>query len=205
MEHEKCYVYKPGGERPAKRRRIEPGIEHSRRLREQTFKELWEIQEKRVKNVLDAADEKTQSVVTKFIAASHTHEDNQSRLKLPTGLVVAGPSIASHGSFFDQLSEKVALEGENIFALLQSSECPNLKTLLSALIKKTTQSGSNFDDDDEDDTFSRPRKGPRLLSYDLQILFEWMQEHGIERAVIAFQDSEAFEGHLIAEVVDVLR
>ncbi|KAK3044039.1 hypothetical protein LTS18_002333, partial [Coniosporium uncinatum] len=112
--------------------------------------------------------------------------------------------IASHGSFFNQLSEKVASEGEDTFALIQSNECPNLKTLLGTLIKKATLSGRNFDDEDEDGPISRPRKGPRLLSYDLRLLFKWMQENSMERAVVAFQDSEALDGNLIAEVVDVL-
>jgi len=205
MEHQRCYVYKPEEKRPAKRRRVDPGVESSRKLREQTFQELWEAQAKRVRDVLDAANEKTQNAVTDFIADSHTGKNGRSRVKLPTGLVVAGPSIASHGSFFNQLSEKVASEGEDTFALIQSNECPNLKTLLGTLIKKATLSGRNFDDEDEDGPISRPRKGPRLLSYDLRLLFKWMQENSMERAVVAFQDSEALDGNLIAEVVDVLR
>ena len=48
-------------------------------------------------------------------------------------------------------------------------------------------------------------KGPRFLAYDLQILCDYVREHSLSRVVLLLQDSESFEGSLLAELVEVLR
>jgi origin recognition complex subunit 3 len=48
-------------------------------------------------------------------------------------------------------------------------------------------------------------QGSRHLNYDLQILHDYVQENLLSRVVLSFQDSEAFEGNLIADLVDVLK
>lgn len=45
----------------------------------------------------------------------------------------------------------------------------------------------------------------RQLNYDLQILYDHVQNHAISKIVVSFQDSEAFEGKLLAELIDVFR
>ena len=44
-------------------------------------------------------------------------------------------------------------------------------------------------------------KGRKLLNFDLQILQTYVESHGSSRVVIAFQDSDAFDGDLLAELV----
>lgn len=84
---------------------------------------------------------------------------------------------------------------------LTSSECPNLKTLLKNLIRKATSA----DDDDGDEHVFTRRKGPRLLNYDLQLLFEWCKEQSPANVVVAFRDSEALEGSLLADAIQLMR
>ncbi|KAF1981426.1 origin recognition complex subunit [Aulographum hederae CBS 113979] len=204
MEHQKCYIYTPPteSEPPAKKRKVnESGLQASWRLREKTFQELWGQQEKRIQTVLDNANQTTLTSISNFVAKAAEQTEGSS--KIPIGLIVAGPSIASHGTFFSQLSDRIVGESRTCFVSISSSECPNLKTLLSTLIKKATARRS-LDEDDEGLITTSSRKGPRLLSYDLQLLYDYVQETGKVAVVIAFQDSEAFDGFLISEVASVL-
>jgi origin recognition complex subunit 3 len=125
---------------------------------------------------------------------------------IPTGLIVAGPSIASHGPFFERLNRKIRKGDKGgTYVLLTSEECPNLKTLLKNLIKKVTSQV----EDDEDDEQSRPtassRHGPRLLNYDLGHILEWQYKNNAKSIVVAFQDSEAFETGLLTDTIDLLQ
>ena len=47
-------------------------------------------------------------------------------------------------------------------------------------------------------------KGVRLLNFDLQILYEYMQQHSIGRILLSFQNAESFDGNVLAEIIDVL-
>ena len=44
-----------------------------------------------------------------------------------------------------------------------------------------------------------------VLNFDLHILYDYVQEHSLSKVVLLFQDSEAFEGSLLADLVDILR
>ncbi|KAL9088735.1 MAG: hypothetical protein Q9165_006044 [Trypethelium subeluteriae] len=77
----------------------------------------------------------------------------------------------------------------------------NLKNLLKNIIQRATSRSEGLDDNE--DEFAHLRNGPRLLNYDLRILQEWAAEHRVEKVVVAFEDSEAFDAALLAEVIDV--
>lgn len=48
MEYEKAYVFKTG-ERPAKRRRVEPnGLQSTWKLRQEAYQEAWQSQQQRI-------------------------------------------------------------------------------------------------------------------------------------------------------------
>ncbi|EOD51879.1 putative origin recognition complex subunit 3 protein [Neofusicoccum parvum UCRNP2] len=171
MEHEKCYVFKPQEDRPSKRRRVNGASDNaSLELRKKTCRELWDAQQGRIDEVIDHVNRATLDEIISFIKTAYFNQDQAT--KIPTGLVVAGPSIASHAQFFDSLAERAAHEAQSTFVALSSNECPNLKTLLKNLIRKATSA----EDDDGDEHVSTRRKGPKLLNYDLQLLFEWCKE-----------------------------
>ena len=141
----------------------------------------------------------TQDEITTFIKDSDFSPDQGSRI--PAGLVVAGPAIASHAQFFDSLAERVSNETESVFVSLKSTECPNLKTLLKNVIRKATAA----EEDDGDEHVVTRRKGPKLLNYDLQLLYEWCQDQQPKHVVVTFQDSEAFDGPLLADTIQLMR
>ncbi|KAK8236232.1 origin recognition complex subunit [Phyllosticta capitalensis] len=198
MEHEKCYVFKPTDERSSKRRRVAAKESPSWTLRKRTCRELWEVQEGRINKIVADVHRSTQDEITTFIKDSDFSPDQGSRI--PAGLVVAGPAIASHAQFFDSLAERVSNETESVFVSLKSTECPNLKTLLKNVIRKATAA----EEDDGDEHVVTRRKGPKLLNYDLQLLYEWCQDQQPKHVVVTFQDSEAFDGPLLADTIQLM-
>lgn len=89
--------------------------------------------------------------------------------------------------------------------MLTSGECPNLKTLLKALIKKVTSRVEDDDEDGMDGPSTSSRKGPKLLNYDLGHVQEWQKKNRKSSIVVAIQDSEAFDAGLLAEMVDLFQ
>jgi origin recognition complex subunit 3 len=198
MNHEKSYIF--ARERQAKRRCVESsGLDSSWHLRERTYRELWSEEQRRVNEVLENANRATLDDLIKFLKDAG---DIENRKKSPCGMILAGPSIAAHASLFDQLSQRITAETSSSFVLLTSVDAPNLKTLLKAIIK----GGISRRDADEEDVemMSSVRRGPKLLSYDLQLLYEWVSEKHVEQVVVAFRDTEAFDSNVLSEALELL-
>lgn len=125
-------------------------------------------------------------------------------IAIPTGLVIVGPSIASHSPFFERLGQRIKNDTNSSYAVLTSGESPNLKTLLKNLIKKAT-SRLEEDDDDEDlgHASSSSRRGPKLLNFDLGHLQEWQAKNRAQKIVVVIQDSEAFDANILVELIDL--
>lgn len=47
-------------------------------------------------------------------------------------------------------------------------------------------------------------QGPRYLNYDLHILYDHVRVHSLSRVVLLFQDGEALEGSLLADLTEIL-
>ncbi|KAI9695972.1 MAG: hypothetical protein M1820_008313 [Bogoriella megaspora] len=201
MEYEKCYVLDTPIERPSKKRKIDnSGLQGSWDRRKKLYQEQWARQEQRFHDVLQKANHNVISDITDFVANESPITENS---KIPTGIIVGGPDLSSQVTLFTQLESEVKnLKSKSGFVSLSSRDASNLKNLLKVLIQRATSRNEGVDEDEEEPT-SR-RRGPRLLNYDLQILRDWRIERGIERVVVAFEDSEAFDSSLLAEVLDVL-
>ncbi len=146
-----------------------------------------------------------QEKIINLISTSHTSQ-NEPAFAIPTALIVAGPSIASHGPFFERLGRRVRKDVNSSYVLLNSGECPNLKTLLKNLIKKAT---SRFEDEDDEDEPERQttasKSGPKLLNYDLGHVQEWQKTHHVSSIVVAIQDSEALDAGLLGDMIDLFQ
>jgi origin recognition complex subunit 3 len=198
MDHEKSYIFSE--ERSNKRRRIESsGLDSSWPLREKIYHELWAEQQQRVDKVLENANRVTLDELVEF---TQTAKSDDSRQRLSCGLILAGPSIAAHTTLFEQLADSIVNETSSTFALVTSSDAPNLKTILKTIIKSATSRKSS--DDDEMELVSATRKGPKLLNYDLQLLHDWVVENGVEQVVVSFRDIEAFDSNVLSEAIEQL-
>ncbi|KAF2187801.1 hypothetical protein K469DRAFT_569244 [Zopfia rhizophila CBS 207.26] len=205
MEYERCYIYTPPetDERAPKRRRINKANSQAQlQERIQIYRETWFHQQERIQATLEEADRVTLEKIINFVSAS-AQTDYAEPVSIPTGLVIAGPSIASHGPFFERLGRKIKDETNSAYFLLNSGDSSNLKTFLKNLIKKAM---SRVDADDEDDLGrigSSSRNGPKLLDFDLGHLQEWHARSRADRIVVAIQDSEAFDANLLVEIIEL--
>ncbi|KAH0544505.1 hypothetical protein FGG08_001404 [Glutinoglossum americanum] len=181
-------------------------------LRFDTYQELWSGQEDRNSSRNKCKDAERccgfhkNGVACGVSKIQHVAQDllltaNEERYhgKIPTGLILAGPGIASHGLLFEQLITQIRAEDIGPVVVLTSGEASNLKTILKKLIRKTTCQVNDPDEDTkEHEVFG---KGPKLLSYDLQILYDYVKTHDSQKVTIAFQDSEAFDGVLLGDLI----
>lgn len=116
---------------------------------------------------------------------------------------MTGPNIASHTPLFEQLASRIRDE-EKIgpVVILTSKDATNLKSILKKLIRDATQQDEGIDDEEEEIV---GRKGSKLLNYDLQILQNWCKLHEGQKVVIAIQDTEAFDGTILSDLVSLFR
>ncbi|KAH7408219.1 origin recognition complex subunit [Phaeosphaeria sp. MPI-PUGE-AT-0046c] len=206
MEHERCYIYEPPAteERSPKRQRTEKYDPHAQLPeRLHIYRDIWAEQEERIKNTLEGADSAVQQKIVDFIFTAGASPD-EPKFAIPTGLIIAGPSIASHGPFFSRLGQKIRNDTDSAYVVLTSGECPNVKTLLKNLIRKITSHAEDDDEDEEDRPATSSRHGPKLLNYDLGLVQEWRKRNRVSSIVVAIQDSEAFDASLIVEIVELL-
>jgi len=152
------------------------------------------------------------------LPTKQTHCENSDTDRVPTGFIVTGPNISSQGLLFKQLSVHLKSEINGPVVTLRSGDASNLKALLKLLIRDATNQKSGIDDDEglsyEQDVGTRlssmvgtllTDKGRKLLNYDLEVLHSFVNAHGSQGVVIAFQDSEAFDTSLMSELISLFR
>ncbi|KAI9680013.1 MAG: hypothetical protein M1817_005028 [Caeruleum heppii] len=220
-EHQPCYIYQPTttrntSPRPAKRQKVEDpkkrgqtdhdhphfvrlleGKESPKHvtLRYDTFRAQQAELQDRVNDVLKDLNVGTVQEVTAFVRDA---APEKCLGKLPVGCILAGPGIASHGRLFEQIASAVSSQTRDPLVVLTSGEAPNLKGILKGLISKATKQN---DGDAQDDRASVAAGAAKLLNYDLRILHNYIKQTGAQKVVVAFQDGEAFDGNLLAELV----
>lgn len=122
--------------------------------------------------------------------------------RIPTGIILTGPGSASLNSLSRRVATSVQNQKRRLYVSLESGSAPHLKAVLKVLIQKATATTVEEDEDDELATTSR--KGPRLLNYDLQILYEYVRDRKIEQVVVSFPDTEALGSNLLSELVELM-
>ncbi|KAK4237850.1 origin recognition complex subunit 3 N-terminus-domain-containing protein [Achaetomium macrosporum] len=179
-----------GGESPA-----------AARLRKELFETAWPILETRIKQVLREANRNTLDEVTSFLHQAAEAETG----KITAGFIITGPSIASQDLLFEQLAERLCTASQPRFVRLRASEAPNLKVALKKIIQDATARAPDAGDDLNAEVSQGGRK---FLNYDLEALHVFLQQQRqrqrqrqSRRVVVAFQDSEAFEGALLTDLI----
>lgn len=125
--------------------------------------------------------------------------------RIPAGIVLAGPH-AGLRSAMTRLQERTNRSTiRRTFVSLSSSSGASLKALLKSIIQEATSRQDTVDEEDDlGDTHSGLRKGPRLLNYDLQNLYDHVRVRQIQQVVLALEDTEAFDSHLLSELIESL-
>ncbi|KAK0118781.1 hypothetical protein ONS95_007663 [Cadophora gregata] len=151
-----------------------------------------------LKSILNEANEDTLADVTTFIRDSGLLRKDLDRL--PTGFVVTGPNITSQGLLFNQLCTHLKSEIDGPVVILRSGDASNLKAVLKQFIRDATNQGPG---EEEEESHSSHRDGRKLLNYDLENLHNYVDFHQSQAVVVAFQDSEAFDTSLVADLVSL--
>jgi origin recognition complex subunit 3 len=191
QDEEKCYVYTPA--KPAtKRRKLQPKeVDASWKIRQDTYRELWNDERSRIQTVIDKANGTTLDEIVKLLDG---HEQDPHSWCIPAAFVLAGPDYSFQETFFNQLGARVQARPPNAFALLSSEDCPNFKALLKTLVGKVTG--------DDENPFNTD--GVRLLDYDIQVVQEQVKQNGKDMLILAIQDSESFPENVLAELIELL-
>ncbi|KAI9758803.1 MAG: hypothetical protein M4579_002817 [Chaenotheca gracillima] len=168
-------------------------------LRRRYFEDGWIEQENRFHRILRNVNGTTLDEVAAFVGRA---EPSRYDDRLPTGLIIAGPSIGSHGLLFQQIASRIKDDRLGPAVILRSGDATNLKSLLKLLIDRVTR---QTDSDEDDEEIQKSNKGRKLLNYDLQILYDFVVKNKPKRVVVAFQDSEAFDSGVILDVLNLLR
>lgn len=146
--------------------------------------------------MLNQANAATVDQVVEYI-----HESTvSSSEKLQAGLICAGANISAHGLLFNQISRELKEQGSSVCVVLSASECSNLKSLLKALISRAT---ATIEDDEEQARPSSYARGPKLLNYDLQLLYDYVKRADVQSVVVAFQDTEAFDAPTLSDAIQL--
>ena len=70
--------------------------------------------------------------------------------KIPAGIIITGPNIASQDLLFEQLAETLCNATQAKFVRLRSAEAPHLKAALKKIIRDGTARGGSGDDEHDD-------------------------------------------------------
>ncbi len=125
---------------------------------------------------------------------------------------------------FEQLADTLRATTHGRFVRIRSAEAPNLKSVLKKIIKDATARTAGDEDDaevsvgadvrlPESAPFRRGAKsltdsliqGRKYLDYDLEALYASVKTQRSQCVNVAFQDSEAFDGNLLSELMALFR
>lgn len=201
MEYERCDIFQPDDGRAAKRRRTNTqGLHASWDFRRKVYEATWRRQQSLIDSKLGETNASTAAEVLSFLDEAVS---NRPAVRIPTGIILAGPNAASQASITSHVSRAHSDTSKRIVVPLSSASGSNLKAILKALIQKAT-ARTIADEDDEDGIAGPQRKGRKLLNYDLQLLCDHVQDSGTQQVVVAFDDTEAFESELLSEIIELL-
>ncbi|KAL1867592.1 Origin recognition complex subunit 3 [Paecilomyces lecythidis] len=213
------YVYKPAdvaNERSSKRRKVSEenhvqeneqlpfvpllnGTESASlvQLRYSTFQLIWSRQEEEITTVLEELDTQILQDMSSFIADSTPGSHDY----IPTALINIGSNVSSFGRLLDRIHNRLLSRKEGGVVVLESEDAPNLKTALKNIIRAGV---SIFEGNEGYQELSAQSDGPRLLSYDLEVLHGCVKRHGVQKLAVAFRDSEAFDPKLLSDLLSLL-
>lgn len=197
MEHEKSYVYEPAKTNGTKKRKRQEVDDEAWQCRKRVFERLWTRQNARIETVLTAANETTLDQVTDFINKARDPDT----LKVPAGIINAGPNLSSHDALFRQLGQRLKAQGSIAYVRLSASDSPNLKSLLKTLIAKAAAIIEGLGNGV---AITKLGKGPKPLNYDLRLLQDYIESAPESAVVVVFEDTEAFDSHVMSEAIDLL-
>ncbi|KAJ5246995.1 hypothetical protein N7468_001978 [Penicillium chermesinum] len=224
-QNQGVYIYQPpkpgkaSGERPSKRRKVSSTAnpEHDTKVpsfmpllngaesadcvqqRYDTYKQLWAEQEHKIQEILEDVDSGVLSDVLSFVRETSPQTCNGC---IPTALITVGSNVSSLSRLLSRLNDQLMSTNEGGVIVLESGDAPNLKTSLKNIIRAAV---TNTEGNDGFQRFLTDRSGPRMLGYDLDLLYDYVQRRGTKKLVLALRDSEAFDPALLTDLLSLFK
>jgi origin recognition complex subunit 3 len=121
--------------------------------------------------------------------------------RLLTGLIVSGPNIGSQARLLDQWRSAQPDQNSAIVLSLEPTQMPNLMIALKNIVRSAI---IQLDGPDGYATFLNDRKRRIQMSYDLELLKEFVVERQLQKCVIYLTDIEAIDTGLLTDIISVL-
>ncbi|KAL8774700.1 MAG: hypothetical protein Q9209_000639 [Squamulea sp. 1 TL-2023] len=115
-------------------------------------------------------------------------------------LIVVGPSNSIYTNIIHSVETRLQKEHNIVVVNIIPSQIVNLKSALKFINGHVTGVASTI----EDDNLPMHGKSGRKLNYDLQILCDHVRSQSVKKVILAFHDSETFDGALLNDVIDVI-
>ncbi|CAK7266299.1 Origin recognition complex subunit 3 [Sporothrix epigloea] len=190
--------------------------------RRQLYHSIWSKLHGRIQTELQRSNQATLSSVMDFI-------EKPIQSKIPTAFVILGPAATTDMLMFRQLATSLADSEKDINQLskvsngqrdrcvrcmvrLRAAEAPNLRAALKAIVHaaatRNLSGGSNGSGDAPDEEDVVAHNGTKYLAYDLEAVATAISSESSSttssRIVVAFEDSEAFDAALLADLLSFL-
>jgi origin recognition complex subunit 3 len=212
-----CYIFKSASrsdhdidDRPKKKRKTtktrninqdtwpklcegEEPLEHAR-LRQELFEDIWGVHQQESEENLSIFDHAVSEDLKSFVRS-----DNRSA-KLKTGLILSG---SNNDLQFKQLNSIPRTEDEDtVFVALPANQATNLQAALKNIIRQAIETDRRLD---AYDNFVAVNKSLIPMSFDLELLEKFMQEHGLRKIVVSIPDAETYDLNVLAELLASLQ
>ncbi|KAK2741025.1 hypothetical protein FQN57_005761 [Myotisia sp. PD_48] len=164
-------------------------------LRYALFQDIWSDQERKIQAILQTVDADVVDNIAGFVKdASRERYDG----RIPCGMISVGSNISSTSGLFSRLQNHKDVKDNTCLVSLVSRDAPTLKTALKTIIKLAV---SKIEGAHRYKDYLISKMGLKLLAYDLDILLSCIQQNGVEKIVIAFGDSEAFDSTVLTDLI----
>ncbi|KAL8887162.1 MAG: hypothetical protein Q9215_005219 [Flavoplaca cf. flavocitrina] len=120
---------------------------------------------------------------------------------VPTALIVIGPSNSTYTNIVRSVEAQLQEKLDVALVDIAPSQIVNLKSALKFINNRVTGAALTV----EEDGLPRHEQSSRRLNYDLQVLCDHIRFHSIAKVILAFQDSETFDGALLNDIIGVIR
>ncbi|KAL8682151.1 MAG: hypothetical protein Q9186_001772 [Xanthomendoza sp. 1 TL-2023] len=168
------------------------------RMRAALFDEVWAPQEQIIQALFDNTTSDTIDQVCNFVKNS-SHTDSEALI--PSALIVVGPSNSTYTNIVRSIETHLQPQVDFVVVNIVPSQVVNLKSVLKLINTHATGAAAIAEEDDG----SRHEQHGRLLNYDLQILYNHVQYHSTKKVILAFHDSETFDGALLNDIIEVIK
>ena len=185
------------------------------RRRATLYESCWARASVACERILRQVNEHTLTQVSEFVSHDGVERSQEEAVqrqgRIAAAFINTGANISSQGLFFDQLAEKlidVDGGGNRVVILKAADATATFKGLLRKIIKEglvKRQAGGDGEQDDEDEGETRIVGGRKFLHYDLEALAVMAKTVRCSHVFVAFQDSEAFEGGLLSDLIHLFR